>query len=72
MIVTATEFKANFGKYLELVAQQDIFITKNGKSIARVTSPNANKAELLDRLVGIIPNAALDEDSIREGRLSRQ
>ena len=72
MIVTATEFKANFGKYLELAAQQDIFIAKNGKSIARVTSPNANKAELLDSLVGIIPNAALDEDSIREERLIRQ
>ena len=72
MIVTATEFKMNFGKYLELVAQQDIFITKNGKSIARVTSPNVNKAELLDSLVGVIPDISFDEDSIREERLSRQ
>ena len=72
MIVTATEFKMNFGKYLELVAQQDIFITKNGKSIARMTSPNVNKGEILDSLVGVIPNAASDEDSIREERLSRQ
>lgn len=72
MIVTATEFKMNFGKYLELVAQQDIFITKNGKSIARVTNPNVNKAELLDSLVGVIPDISFDEDSIREERLSRQ
>ena len=72
MIVTATEFKMNFGKYLELVAQQDIFITKNGKSIARMTNPNTNKGEILDSLVGVIPNAASDEDSIREERLSRQ
>lgn len=31
MVVTATEFKSNLGKYLELAARQDIFITRNGK-----------------------------------------
>lgn len=35
MIVTATEFKTNLGKYLEMAMKQDIFITKNGKNIAR-------------------------------------
>ena len=34
MIVTATEFKTNLGKYLEMAMKQDIFITKNGKNIA--------------------------------------
>ena len=72
MIVTATEFKTNLGKYLELVSQQDIYITKNGKSIARVTSPIAGKAEILDSLVGVISDTDLDEDSIRKERLSRQ
>ena len=72
MIVTATELKMNLGKYLELAAQQDIFITKNGKSIARMTSPNVNKVEILDSLVGVISNTDYDEDSIREERLSRQ
>lgn len=72
MIVTATEFKTNLGKYLELAALQDIFITKNGKSIARVTSPQVNKLELLDGLVGVIPNAPMDEAAAREERLSRQ
>lgn len=72
MIVTATEFKTNLGKYLELVASQDIYITKNGKSIARVTSPQVNKLELLDGLVGVIPASTMDENSAREERLSRQ
>lgn len=54
MIVTATEFKTNLGKYLEMAASQDIFITKNGKSIARLTSPAVNKLALLDDLVGIV------------------
>ena len=38
MFVTATEFKTNLGKYLEMARKQDIFITKNGKNIARLTS----------------------------------
>lgn len=73
MIVTATEFKTNLGKYLEMATSQDIFITKNGKSIARLTSPAVNKLALLDDLVGIVQKEkAMDENTIREERLSRQ
>lgn len=73
MIITATEFKTNLGKYLEMATSQDIFITKNGKSIARLTSPDVNKLALLDDLVGIVPQEkAIDENTIREERLSRQ
>ena len=53
MIVTATEFKSNLGKYLDMVATQDVYITKNGKNIARLTSPSSNKLAVLDELVGI-------------------
>ena len=73
MIVTATEFKTNLGKYLELAAIQDVFITKNGKNIARLTSPTINKLSVLDDLVGIIsPQEDIDTDKIREERLARQ
>lgn len=73
MIVTATELKTNLGKYLELAAIQDIFITKNGKNIARLTSPSIDKLSVLDSLMGIIPQKeSIDEDSIREERLARQ
>lgn len=73
MIVTATEFKTNLGKYLELAVSQDIFITKNGKNIARLTSPSVNKLVVLDNLVGIVPqDDGLDEKAIREERLARQ
>lgn len=73
MIVTATEFKTNLGKYLEMAASQDIFITKNGKSIARLTTPAVNKLALLDDLVGIVPqDQAMDKNTIRKERLSRQ
>ena len=73
MTVTATELKTNLGRYLELATIQDIFITKNGKNIARLTSPSIDKLSLLDSLVGIIPSQeTIDEDTIREERLARQ
>ncbi len=38
IIVTATEFKQNFGKYLDYTEQQnDVVITKNGNKVARLT-----------------------------------
>ena len=72
MIVTATEFKSNLGKYLDLVATQDVYIT-NGKNIARLTSPSTSKLAVLDELVGIAAGAPVqDEDSVRRERLARQ
>ena len=73
MIITAAELKTNLEKYLEMAMSQDIFITKNGKNIARLTSPAVNKLALLDDLVGIAPkDQAMDENTLREERLSRQ
>lgn len=70
MIVTATEFKTNFGKYLELVTREDVFITKNGKTIAKVVNPQVSA---VDSLRGILKDAPsdLDLDSVREERLSK-
>lgn len=73
MIVTATEFKSNLGKYLDMVATQDVYITKNGKNIARLTSSSSNKLAVLDELIGIAsPPGDMDEDAIRKERLARQ
>lgn len=73
MTVTATELKTNLGRYLELAALQDIFITQNGKNVARLTSPSIDKLSILDSLVGIIPpQESIDENTIKEERLARQ
>ena len=38
IVVTATEFKQNLGKYMEIAEQQnDVVITKNGTKVARLT-----------------------------------
>lgn len=70
MVVTATEFKTNFGKYLELVGKEDVFITKNGKTIAKVVNPQISAVESLR---GMLKNAPDDIDTahFREERLSK-
>ena len=71
MTITATEFKTNFGKYLELADSEDIFITKNGKTIALLTDPQTKKFEILDGLVGVL-NKEISIDEAKEERLKRQ
>lgn len=53
MVVTATEFKTNFGKYLDMLANSEssITITKNGKSVAEVSSPKVTTVEKLSHLL---------------------
>lgn len=70
MLVTATEFKTNFGKYLDMVAKEDIFITRNGKTIAKVINPQISA---VDSLRGMLKGAPsdMDLDSLREERLSK-
>ncbi len=62
MSVTATELKNNLGKYLVLSATEDIFITKNGKVVAKLTNPYQSRVETAKSLFGILPiDADLDE-----------
>ena len=72
MIVTASEFRTNVGKYLQLAGTHDIYITKNGKNIARLTGAVPNRMEALDSLVGIVPEAAITDGDAKAERLSRQ
>ena len=71
MLVTATEFKSNIGKYLTLVAEQDIVITKNGKSIARLSSAKQDKIDVAKSLFGIIPDDGSTSEQAREERIAR-
>lgn len=71
MSITATELKQNLGKYLLLSAQEDIYITKNGKVIAKLTNPYQNRVETAKSLFGILPNDA-DIDAARNERLDNK
>ena len=68
MSVTATELKNNLGKYLLLSATEDIFITKNGKVVAKLTNPYQDRVETAKSLFGILPIDA-DVDGTKRDRL---
>ena len=70
MIVTATEFKTNFGKYLDMLTKEDIFITRNGKIIAKVINPQVSAVDSLRGMLKNLPSD-IDLDSLREERLSK-
>ena len=62
MSVTATELKKNLGYYLLLAAKEDVFITKNGKVIAKLSNPNQDRVTMAESLFGIIQqDITLDE-----------
>ena len=68
MSITATELKMNLGKYLLLAETEDIFITKNGKVVAKLTNPNADRVAMAKSLFGIIP-ADITQEEARDERL---
>ena len=72
MQITATELKLNLGKYLSLAGSRDIYITKNGQRIARLTNPSPDRVAMLDSLVGIAGEEALTLDEIRKERLEKR
>jgi len=72
MQITATEFKANIGRYLVLAENQDIVVTKNNKPIAKLTNVHEDKMAILDSLVGIAPDNGFTLDDAKSERLARQ
>ena len=71
MQVTATEFKLNLGRYLELVHAEDIWITKNGKTVAKLINPNVSAVDsIAGVLAGKVP-AIIDGHTLHEERLSK-
>ena len=70
MSITATEFKNNLGKYLLLATTEDIFITRNGKTVAKLSNPNKDRVDIAKSLFGILtPDVTLEET--KEERLNQ-
>lgn len=70
MSITATELKMNLSKYLLLSATEDIYITKNGKVISKLTNPFQERVDIAKSLFGVLP-ADITVDEAREERLSK-
>ena len=67
MQVSISELKTNIGKYINLAETQDIFITRNGKPAAKLTSAKIDRVALMETLFGILPS---DVD-LNDARLER-
>ncbi|MCD8006326.1 MAG: type II toxin-antitoxin system Phd/YefM family antitoxin [Oscillospiraceae bacterium] len=70
MFATVTELKENLEKYLDLVDTEDIYITRNGKTIAKLCSPYRDKLKIVNELAGSIP-ATITLEEARDERLSK-
>ena len=70
MSITATELKSNLGKYLLLSATEDIYITRNGKVVAKLTNPFQERIDIAKSLFGVISSEVTLEMS-KEQRLNR-
>ncbi len=66
MSITATELKENLSKYLKLAETEDIYITKNGKVVAKLSNPNTDKVKIAESLIGILPQDITLEDAQKE------
>lgn len=70
MSITATELKMNLSKYLTLASTEDIYITKNGIIVAKLTNPNQSRVAVAESLFGVIPPDMTLEEA-REERLNK-
>ena len=70
MTITATELKENLSKYLVLSASEDVYVTKNGRVLTKLTNPFQDRVETAKSLFGCIP-ADLTLEESREERLGR-
>ena len=53
MQVALSELKVNVGKYVDLANKQDIYITRNGKLVAKIISTNRDRVADMKSLFGI-------------------
>ena len=47
MTITATELKSNLRKYLLMAETEDIYITRNGKVIAKLSNPYQDRVDIM-------------------------
>ena len=66
MSITATELKQNLGRYLLIAATEDVFITKNGKVVAKLSNPNQDRVNMAKSLFGVLSQDITLEEAKNE------
>jgi antitoxin (DNA-binding transcriptional repressor) of toxin-antitoxin stability system len=72
VLITATELKTNIGHYLDEVSRDEVYISRNGKVVAKLSSPTQDKQAILDSLAGIAAANPVSLEEARAERLARQ
>lgn len=69
--VTATEFKTNLGKYLDLLSKNvTVLITRNGKLVGKLSNPAVSNVDAITGILeGKLPSS-FDRHDLKEERLS--
>ena len=68
MSITETELKTNLGKYIMLAESEDIYITRNGKVVAKLCNPYQDRVDIAKSLFGVLSDDMTLEEA-REERL---
>ncbi|MDR3587728.1 MAG: type II toxin-antitoxin system prevent-host-death family antitoxin [Desulfosporosinus sp.] len=77
MIITATEFKLNVGKYLALAEESEIIINKNGKSVVKLCPAKPSIDEKINKMksfFGSLSDGTNDDvtaEQLKEERLQK-
>lgn len=66
MSITVNELKINIEKYLVLATTEDVFITHNGKIIAKLTNPSQQRMDVVNSLFGIISSDTTLDDAYKK------
>ena len=69
MSVTSLELSQNLEKYLALAETEDVYITRNGVIVAKLTNPNQDRINAVKSLLGVLPPDVTLEEA-REERLN--
>ena len=67
MSVTSVELGQNLDKYLALSETEDVYITRNGVVIARLSNPNQIGTNSVSSFPGHLPTDITPKDTIEEG-----
>ena len=68
MSITATELKENLSKDLLMAEKEDIYITRNGKVVAKLTNPYQDRLSMVESLFGSVPDTLTLEQANEERR----
>lgn len=66
MVITVTELIQNLDKYPQLAETENILIPNNGKILAILSNPHADRIAMANSLPGVIPADITLEEALME------